>query len=292
MICVYISYTYTKKKDAWGYIHQKSATDVYWSYLTRPLDSSGYSSGWWFFASHPSEKWWTNRTSWDDDSSQVFLESHSKFHGSKAPSSHCISHYVSIKSHWMTFFGGLSHQSNLKKESKYLTHPTRQSDFQATHDGQHQNSQGTHVPLLTFLPQKTKHDLALTIQNGGWTLTQTIGCQIHRTRIFYQQKVYIYIYITWWFVGNVWHILDVARNWGTNSRNWSSHTMPYPPICPKPLHSTAMWCSLTLSGMRVPLQFLLTSWLLAVFLCPLFAAAMKQAKRYKSKIRAAAMAST
>jgi len=59
------------------------------------------------------------------------------------------------------------HQSNLKKESKYLIHPTRQSDFQATHDGQHQNSQGTHVPLLTFLPQKKKHDLAFTIQNGG-----------------------------------------------------------------------------------------------------------------------------
>ena len=96
-----------------------------------------------------------------------------------------------IKWHFLVAY---LHQSNLKKESKYLTHPTRQSDFQATHDGQHQNSQGTHVPLLTFLPQKTKHDLALTIQNGGWTLTQTIGCQIHRTRIFYQQKVGIYIY--------------------------------------------------------------------------------------------------
>ena len=130
-------------------------------------------------------------------------------------------------------------------------------------------SRGSRTLKLTFFcRKKTKHDLALTSQNGGWTLSETIGCQIHRTRVFYQQKVCIYIYITWWFVGNVWHILDVARNCGTNSRNWSSHTMPYPPICPKPLHSTAMWCSLTLSGMRVPVQFLLTSWLLAVFLCP------------------------
>ena len=64
----------------WIRCHSTAAPPCTW--LDRPGASMswGRSSGWWL--TYPSEKWWTNRQLGWLCHSQLFLESHSKFHGS------------------------------------------------------------------------------------------------------------------------------------------------------------------------------------------------------------------
>ena len=193
----------------------------------------------------------------------------------------------------MTFFGGLSPPIKSQKRIQVLDPPDSPIGFPGHSWWTAPKFSRDSRTFADF--SAAKNETWPSFDYPKWRLNFNPNNWVSNTSnkdILSTEGRYIYIYITWWFVGNVWHILDVARNWGTNSRNWSSHTMPYPPICPKPLHSTAMWCSLTPSGMRVPLQFLLTSWLLAAFLCPFCCCHEASNGRYKSKFPLDAEAST